>query len=108
MALHDFVCRACKTEWVDVDIPRGQRATEAAPPCPTCEGPLEWLPRIGRIDAGSGSSFVAFDTEILQPDGSHKTVHVDSLHQIRQIERESEQRHRNGEGQPMIWREAFL
>ena len=30
---------------------------------------------------------------------------VESLSALRQIERESEQRHRNGEGAPLVWRD---
>lgn len=66
---------------------------------------MTWSPQVGRMDAGSGSTFIAFDTEVLQPDGSHKTVHIGSLRDLRRVERETEQAQRNGEGQQLVWRE---
>lgn len=56
------------------------------------------------MDAGSGPSFRSFTTEVDQPDGSSKRVEVTSLHQLRQIERQSERAAANGEGRPMIFR----
>lgn len=35
----------------------------------------------------------------------NRTFKVDSLHAMRQIERQTEQMHRNGEGQPLVWRD---
>lgn len=66
---------------------------------------MRWIPQIGRMDAGSGSTFQAFETYVPQPDGTQKRTTVSSLHQLRQIERESEQRARDGEGQQMNWRD---
>lgn len=43
--------------------------------------------------------------EVAQPDGSVKRVTLDSLSKIRALERESEQRARDGEGQKMVWRD---
>lgn len=66
---------------------------------------MSWVPQVSRMDAGSGPSFTAFDQEILQPDGTHKRVHISSLHQLRQVETDSMTRARNGEGQPLCWRD---
>jgi len=52
------------------------------------------------IGANKGVSFTAFETT----DGRGQPVFVDSLHKLRQVERDSEQAYRNGEGQPMVWR----
>jgi hypothetical protein len=37
-------------------------------------------------------------------DGRNNPVHIDSLADIRKLEKESEQQARNGEGQQMVWR----
>lgn len=66
---------------------------------------MAWIPNIGRMDAASGSTFKAFDTYVRQPDGSERLTTISSLHQLRSIERDSEQRQRNGEGQALRWRD---
>lgn len=104
MPLHDYHCDRCQYTLVDVyrSIEQGGRKV---PVCPRCHGAMEWIPQIGRMDAGSGSSFTAFDVEVRQPDGSHKAVHIDSLRKLRQVERDTEQQARNGEGQALRWRD---
>lgn len=53
---------------------------------------------IGGIDAlEPGSEFICYD-------GKNRRVLVESLSQMRKIEKESEQQARNGEGQQMVWR----
>ena len=54
------------------------------------------------MDVGGvkGAGFKAFTTT----DGRGTPVHIDSLHKLRQVERESEVHARNGEGQPMVFR----
>jgi len=37
-------------------------------------------------------------------DGRNRPVQIDSLHKLRQVEREAEQMARNGDGQPLVWR----
>lgn len=74
--------------------------------CDRCAGTMVWLPQVGRMEAGGGpGGFDPFTTEVLQPDGSHKTVVVSTLSDIRRLERETEVRARNGEGQAMRWRD---
>lgn len=77
-----------------------QGATRFAPSCPDCGDPMEWIPQL-RIDVGGvkGAAFHAFDVDV---DG-RRTV-IDSLHTLRRVERESEQRYRNGEGEPLRFR----
>ena len=62
-----------------------------------------WIPQTRAMDVGGvkGAAFRAFETR----DGRNQPVLVDSLHKLRQIERESEQQARNGEGQQMTWRQ---
>lgn len=105
MALHDYACPSCGQSRIDYYVPITQRAMTAAPLCLVCQTPTNWIPQVGRIDAGSGAGFLAFDTQVLQPDGSHASVHINSLADLRRVERETEQRQRNGEGQAMIWRD---
>ena len=37
--------------------------------------------------------------------GGHRVEVIDSLAKLRRVERESEQRYKNGEGRPMVWRD---
>jgi len=66
-----------------------------------CRGNLERSPRPGdfAMDASSGPGFKAFT---INRDGQR--VVVDSLSKLRSIERDSEQRYRNGEGEPLRFR----
>lgn len=100
MSFHDFACRACHLRLTDIDVPIAIGARAGAPPCPTCGAPTEWIPQIGRMDAASGPAFTAFDAY----DGANHPVRIDSLHKLRQVERDSEQLARNGEGQQVNWR----
>jgi len=52
-----------------------------------------------RSDGGTGKGFQKFSVDV---DG--RPVEIDSLHKLRTIERESEQRYRNGEGEPLRFR----
>lgn len=102
MALHDFFCARCGQVLTDINVPIaiGQRA--GAPD--HCGQQTQPIPGIGRMDIGAvkGVAFQAFETT----DGRGNPVLVDSFHKMRQVERESEQAFRNGEGQPMNWRRA--
>lgn len=62
-----------------------------------------WIPQVGHMDARE--PFQQSTVYVRQPDGSEKPTVIHSLSQMRQIERESEQRQRNGEGQQMVWRD---
>ena len=96
MALHDFWCQTCGQVLVDVNIPIDLGAVKGAPL--HCGKPAAWIPQVGRMDAYE--PFQEFETF----DGKNQPVVVDSLHKLRQIEAQSEQDMRNGEGQPMVWR----
>ncbi len=110
MALHDFECSVCGYVLVDYNVPIALGAVKGAPDCPRCgitgvpapgvhaAQPMHWIPQIGRVDAlGPMQEFEVFD-------GRGQRVVVESLRQMRTIERESEQHARNGEGQRMAWR----
>lgn len=112
MALHDFRCPACGDVYPDVDVPiaLGARAANLRCPNPVHTAPhprLEWIPQIGRMDFGpsAGAGFKAFTIQDRDARGRVITREIDSLHTLRKVERESEQRARNGEGQPLVWRD---
>lgn len=75
----------------------------SAEPGDRCPGIYELAPQPGdfAMDVGGvkGAAFKAFSVDV---DGTPTTV--DSLHTLRRIERESEQRYRNGEGEPLRFR----
>jgi len=96
VALHDFWCPRCGQVLVDVNVPVAIGAVKGAPE--HCGRTSIWIPQVGRMDAYE--PFQEFETR----DGANNPVVVDSLHKLRQIERESEQQYRNGEGQPLVWR----
>lgn len=104
-ALHDYRCPRCGHVARDQAVEISVGATAGAPECPNCLDlhnvvRMEWIPKIGRMDAANGPGFVAFDTY----NGRNEKVTVTSLAQLRQIERQSEIDHRNGEGQPLVFR----
>lgn len=105
MALHDFECPHCGRTARDVNVPIAVGAREAIVWCPTCatvgvETRMDWIPQIGRMDAANGPGFVGFDTF----NGRNEKVHVSSLKQLRDLERQSEVDYKNGEGQPLVFR----
>ena len=105
MPRHDFICKPC--QYVLLDQYRSvQEGASARPPfCVSCGLPMSWIPA-ARFDlrsdgeGKSGSGFQKFTTY----DGRNNPVEIDSLHKLRQVERESEQAARNGEGQQMVFR----
>jgi hypothetical protein len=100
MALHDMYCSRCGQVLTDIHVPVAIGATAGAPD--HCGVKMTPIPGIGSMDIGAvkTAGFRGFDTT----DGRGNPVRVDSLHKLRQVERESEQAYRNGEGQPMVWR----
>lgn len=102
MALHDFFCPRCRWVATDVNVPIAEGAVNATVKCPHCAGNprMEWIPQVGRMDAGSGPGFKEFDTF----NGRNEKIHISSLKQLRDVERQSEIDYRNGEGQPLVFR----
>lgn len=100
MPLFDFYCGVCGQLTPDIYRPVAIGA-QASPP-EHCQRAMVWIPAVGAMDIGGvkTASFQGFTTT----DGRGQPVFVDSLHKLRQVEREAEQAHRNGEGQPMVFR----
>lgn len=108
-------------------MPASIGARKGAPLCPNhCQtyeylGPyfvfMEWIPAIrlslfsdaqARRDPGHGASNFSKCTIPVEDPGSptgFRDEVVGSLQDIRRLERESEQRERNGEGRRMVWRD---
>lgn len=106
MARHDYQCPGCGATH-EVDVPAAIGAQRGAPICPACRGMrMAWIPQIGRMDfaPSGGAGFTSFS---IKEDirGKTECIEIDSLHKLRQVERESEQRARNGEGRPLVWRD---
>jgi hypothetical protein len=115
MPVHDLVCPECGFEQPATYLPlvplaepdrsRGYKVTQRVdfPDCPTCRIRMAFIvPRVAMDAYEPGHEFEA---EITQPDRSVKRVMVDSLSKIRQLEHDSEQRARDGEGQHLVWRD---
>lgn len=104
MALHDYFCSPCQRVLRDYNVAIAIGAAAGAPACTTCGSPMRWIPQVGRMDLrsdGDSESFRKFTTT----DGRGNRVEIDSLATLRRVERESEVAFRNGEGQPMVWRQ---
>lgn len=102
MALHDFVCPTCGFILQDQYRSLAVGATGDRPTCPACGAPeMEWIVPVVAMDVGGvkGAAFRAFTVDV---DGTAQVI--DSLHTLRKVERDSEQRFRNGEGEPMRFR----
>jgi hypothetical protein len=98
MPLHDYQCPTCGTALVDQYRSVVEGAQARAPLCPDCGDPMAWLPAIGMMDAFEpGQEFVTYD-------GQNRRIEIESFAQMRQLERDSEQQYRNGEGQPLRFR----
>ena len=120
MPIHDYRCPVCGR--VDRDVYRplytlpeprvvaGYRVTQDfdRPNCNTCFAALftvrmEIIPP--RVVMDALEPMTEFDTTVEDGRGGQRIEHIDSLTKLRQVERESEQRHRNGEGRPLVWRD---
>jgi hypothetical protein len=113
MPHHDIYCEVCGEVFPDQYLPLytlpeprirdGYRVTQDFDRPIHCGQEVILLPP--RVVMDAKEPFQQFQVEIPQPDGSHRAVTVGSLRQMRQIERASEQAARNGEGQPLVWRD---
>lgn len=100
MPLHDYFCGVCGQILVDQYRSCAEGA-RARPPV-HCGRSMSWIPQTTAMDVGGvkTAGFRGFHTT----DGRGQPVFIDSLHKLRQVEKEAEQAYRNGEGQPMVWR----
>lgn len=88
---NDFLCERCghyAEYW----------ATRATAPT-HCGQTMTWAPsRAPAVDAKE--PFHQFEVDV-----NGQRTRIGSLHDIRKVERQAEQQARNGEGQPMVWRD---
>lgn len=106
----NYVCPCCDFLLREYPVDFGTTFPQGAPFCPICKNvddaadalvKMEWIPQLGRVSAGNGPTFTAFETT--GPDG--KLARINSITELRAMERRSEQMARNGEGQQMVWRD---
>lgn len=93
LPLHDYSCAQCGAVLLD-QYRSVQVGAQATPPI-CCEQPMVWHPAVGRVDLFQ--PFSCFD-------GRNRPVVIDSLHKLRQVERESEKLEADGLGASMHWR----
>jgi hypothetical protein len=100
MPLFDYYCGVCGQ--LTPDVYRSVVVGAQANPPQHCARAMVWIPQVGAMDIGAvkGAGFHGFTTT----DARGNPVQIDSLHKLRQVERDAEQAARNGEGQPMVWR----
>lgn len=105
MAQNHFACPVCGVLTLLVYRVADLDRMAWPPGCldPDCSGILELAPQPGdfAMDVGGvkGAAFRKFTVDV---DG--RPTEIDSLHTLRRVERESEQRYRNGEGEPLHFR----
>jgi hypothetical protein len=91
-------------------FPAALGAVAAAPLCADCEVVMEWIPFSNfdmKSDGDGDKGFQKFDVTRVVPTRTGEqqvTETIDSLHKLRKIEADSEQRYRNGEGEPLRFR----
>lgn len=105
----DYECPGCPGLIRNHRFSAALGAKASAPLCPVCEIYMEPIPAIGRMDVGGvkGASFQAFEISRLVPSRHgmvEQTERIDSVHKLRAVERDSEQRYRDGEGEPVRFR----
>jgi len=117
----DYRCPICGHVEEDSCFSAAVGAHASAPECPAClqgaavpnnrhHARMEWIPAAGfdlKTDGQGGRGFQKFTVHRQVPTASGPVQveeTVDSLHRLRQIERDSEQRYRDGEGEPLRFR----
>lgn len=118
MARHDFFCDVCGTPYPDVNVPATVGASRFGACCLSCgtDRHFVYLTPIPAIrlslfsdggHTGGASDFQKFTLPVEDPSSPSgwRDVTVSSLADIRRLEKESEQRARNGEGQVLRWRD---
>jgi hypothetical protein len=104
MPLADYQCD-CGFWVADHYFPSAVGATASAPRCPACSIPLHWLPNVQAMDAKEPFQRFAVTRQVQTHAGMVQQQEViDSTHRLRQLEKDSEQRYRNGEGEPLRFR----
>ena len=119
MASQHYACLRCGTleliTYTLSELTRRKLAGDWPPLCttPGCSTRLEFAPQQMRTDlrtdGGTDASFQKFGVwrDVPTKDGRKQVYEeIDSLHKLRQVEKDSEQRYRNGEGEPLRFRMA--
>lgn len=106
MPNHDYFCPPCKVYLRDQYRSVAVGGRGQLPACRHCGYPMIWVvPRL-RMDLrtdGEGTSGQRFQ-KFTARDGLNNLVEIDSLHKLRQVERESEKMAADGIGQPIRFR----
>ena len=98
----DYECLTCLAIVEDHTFRAAIGARLDAPNCPECGRVMDWIPaaRFDLLsDGGTDKSFQKFRVNV-----NGGEIEIDSIHKARQIEQESEQRYRDGEGEPIRFR----
>lgn len=102
MPRHDYRCLTCGGLLLDQYRTTQEGGSAHLPVCPRCGVLMQWIPQANfdlRSDSAT-SDIPKFTTR----DGYGNLVEIDSLHKLRQVERESEIAAKNGEGQQIAFR----
>lgn len=110
MARADYRCPGCGTI-IEHAFDMTVGAIQSAPYHQSCECYFEWIP-FARFDLksdgeGDKGGFQKFTVHRQVPTAEglvQVEETIDSLHKLRQIEKDSEQRYRDGEGEPLRFR----
>lgn len=106
MPRHDFRCPACGSILRDQYRSIEQGGAAHPPRCPSCMEMMTWIvprPRMSLGTDGEGENAHTFH-KFTTRDGRNQLVEIDSLAKLRQVERESEQLAKDGEGQHITFR----
>jgi hypothetical protein len=108
MPQQHYECPHCDACWLITYKLLDVGAADWPPPCPECGIPMVMAPQEMhtdlKTDGEGGKGFQKFTVHRLGPDGQQHEETIDSLHKLRQIEHDSEQRYRDGEGEPLRFR----
>lgn len=108
MPQQHYECPSCEQLWLMTYALADVGAPNWPPKCPDCYREMLLAPQTMRIDLKTdgegGKGFQKFTVHRLGPDGQQHEETIDSLHKLRAIEHDSEQRYRDGEGEPLRFR----
>jgi hypothetical protein len=99
---HDYRCAGCQHTLREVYRSVHVGAQADPPRCTFCGQPMIWIVPVVANDLRSDSDDARFKKFTVY-DGDTPVV-IDSLSKLRQVERDTEQKARNGEGQQLVFR----
>jgi hypothetical protein len=107
----DYQCPGCPGVIHTCTFDSRVGAIASAPICPVCEIFMEWIPAAnfdlksdGEGDTGGFQKFTVHRQVPTREGLVQREEVIDSVHKLRQIEKDSEQRYRDGEGEPLRFR----